>query len=385
MLEYISDSENDSGGEINPETVSLTRMERVLSTFPMEDQIAITNSLQQSGYLIRHSQDNHVEDEGGNENLNHVNEEDENSTTRDDLDAASRVYNIDELFSDITYASQEIDETPKSQPQQQQIQVNAVRISQQSRPFFEPQPLSHGNASEEEEAENANHLRAYLGSKQSVYNRRGLRNRSFANAHPYLADSSHWMGLASISVLNDLYKENHDVELIVKILNQKYMKNKQKYPKDDKFKSKSFYAFLGKSRNSGSYNADIDDSNQEQNHQLQQTQDGESEQYSQPQDYYSEDENYESQRDSLGLLQGMNYDADIFNFPEDNYLGVSPRYEQDQYLENTTPDNDFQNNTLDNESQNEEGDDDDNDDEGKGEGEESEDEDETLVRVGGVY
>lgn len=77
--------------------------------------------------------------------------------------------------------------------------------------------------------------------------RRGLRKRNFASTHPYLADQAHWLGLASVDYLNDIYEENQDLEAMVKLLNQQYLIKKRKYPNEDRYKSKSFYKYLGRS------------------------------------------------------------------------------------------------------------------------------------------
>lgn len=145
-----------------------------------------------------------------------------------------RTYNIDDLFSDITYASQveeeEREDVPKSQPADHAATAAAA-------------------AAAAEDLENAHHLQTYLGFKQGgALGRRGLRDRSFANAHPYLADSAHYMGLASVATLNDMYRDSHDVGLIVKVLNARYMRYKLRYPRDDKYRAKNFYAILSKGR-----------------------------------------------------------------------------------------------------------------------------------------
>ncbi|CUM55713.1 uncharacterized protein AC631_05003 [Debaryomyces fabryi] len=76
--------------------------------------------------------------------------------------------------------------------------------------------------------------------------RRGLRKRNFASTHPYIADQAHWLGLSSINSLNELYHETPDLDAIVRLLNQIYLKKKSRYSSDEKYKAKNFYAFLGK-------------------------------------------------------------------------------------------------------------------------------------------
>lgn len=76
--------------------------------------------------------------------------------------------------------------------------------------------------------------------------RRGLRKRNFASTHPYIADQAHWLGLSSINSLNEMYRETPDLDSIVKLLNQIYLKKKSRYSTDEKYKAKNFYVFLGK-------------------------------------------------------------------------------------------------------------------------------------------
>ncbi|KAL7666684.1 Uncharacterized protein ABC855_g343 [[Candida] zeylanoides] len=156
-----------------------------------------------------------------------------------------RTYNIDDLFSDITYASQieeEHDDVPKSQPADHAAAAADAAAADA--------------AAAAEDIENAHHLQTYLGFKQgAALGRRGLRDRSFANAHPYLADSAHYMGLASVATLNDMYRDSHDVGLIVKVLNARYMRYKSRYPRDDKYRAKNFYAILSKGRGANAASA----------------------------------------------------------------------------------------------------------------------------------
>lgn len=83
--------------------------------------------------------------------------------------------------------------------------------------------------------------------QENTTGRRGLRKRKFASTHPYLADQAHWLDLASIDYLNDIYEDNQDLETMLKFLNQRYIKLKNRYPKEDRYKSKSFFTFLGRS------------------------------------------------------------------------------------------------------------------------------------------
>ncbi|CAK7896995.1 hypothetical protein CAAN1_17S00298 [[Candida] anglica] len=252
MVDYISDSESDCEGSLllEPRSISSNRVIRVLSRLPPQHREEVSRSLSRSGYTIEQDIDTTLESDG--------------ETSLSFSPTQPRVYNIDELFSDITYASQEIEEQEqeraahlqsqqeaKSQSQSQVQRPTQSESNTQNVPVSEQVPESEerSQAEIEEETENANHLRAYLGGAHGHQSsRRGLRHRNFTNAHPYLADSAHWMGLASTQVLNDLYQENPDVEVIVKVLNHRYLQYKKAYPKEEKYKSKNFYAFLGKGR-----------------------------------------------------------------------------------------------------------------------------------------
>ncbi|RLV84086.1 hypothetical protein JA9_003613 [Meyerozyma sp. JA9] len=97
------------------------------------------------------------------------------------------------------------------------------------------------------DAENSNLLKAYL--KEQMNNqgsRRSLRKRNFSSTHPYLADQAHWLGLMDVDTLNEIYSETQDVESIVKLLNSMYMKKRKRYPREERYKPKSFYSFLGR-------------------------------------------------------------------------------------------------------------------------------------------
>lgn len=84
-----------------------------------------------------------------------------------------------------------------------------------------------------------------MANNQANMTRRGLRKRNFSSTHPYLADQAHWLGLASADYLNDIYEQNHDLEIMLRLLNQQYLRNKLKYPNEERYKLKSFYKFLG--------------------------------------------------------------------------------------------------------------------------------------------
>ncbi|RLV91115.1 hypothetical protein JA1_004095 [Spathaspora sp. JA1] len=93
--------------------------------------------------------------------------------------------------------------------------------------------------------EDNHHLQTYINSRTTT--RRGLRKRNFASTHPYLSDQAHYLGLCDISYLNELYDDNNqNLDIIVKYLNYNYMKMKERYRGDEKFRHKNFYTILGK-------------------------------------------------------------------------------------------------------------------------------------------
>ncbi|KAI5970573.1 hypothetical protein CANMA_000359 [Candida margitis] len=110
----------------------------------------------------------------------------------------------------------------------------------------EPVPLQEAPLNLENK-ENEGHLQAYINSKYSAFvSERSLRKRNFASTHPYLADQASYLGLSDAHELNTVYEQNdQNLEAIVKLLNYNYVKLKNRYPKDEKYKSKSFYAIIG--------------------------------------------------------------------------------------------------------------------------------------------
>lgn len=103
-------------------------------------------------------------------------------------------------------------------------------------------------------------LEMYVDNSHELRSRRSLRKRNFASTHPYLADQAHWLGLCSPNYLNDIYKDEQDVRKIVSFLNKLYTSKKQRYPKEDKYKAKSFYAHLGKAAQQYKLQVENDDS-----------------------------------------------------------------------------------------------------------------------------
>ncbi|CAI5755810.1 unnamed protein product [Candida verbasci] len=131
------------------------------------------------------------------------------------------------------------------------VQRNLSTISNDNAPEDKSQTqvqTDEAVARQYQEKENELHLQNYLDLRSSnTTSRRSLRKRNFASTHPYLADQAHYLGLSNLNYLNEIYEENNqDLEPIVKYLNYNYLKLKKSYPRDDKYKSKNFYAILGR-------------------------------------------------------------------------------------------------------------------------------------------
>lgn len=77
---------------------------------------------------------------------------------------------------------------------------------------------------------------------------RSLRKRTFASRHPYIADQADWLGICTVDSINEMFNDDEDVTKVVRALNQLYLKRKKRYPDEDRYKSKNFYAHLGKSK-----------------------------------------------------------------------------------------------------------------------------------------
>lgn len=110
-------------------------------------------------------------------------------------------------------------------------------------------PGTTTNTTTHDDQENEHHLQSYLNTTNSyiTMSGRSLRKRNFASTHPYLADQAHYLGLSDINYLNEIYEENHqNLEDVVRYLNYNYIKLKGRYPKDEKYKSKSFYTIISR-------------------------------------------------------------------------------------------------------------------------------------------
>lgn len=77
---------------------------------------------------------------------------------------------------------------------------------------------------------------------------RSLRKRTFASRHPYIADQADWLGICTVDSINEMFNEDEELSKVVRALNQLYLKRKKRYPDEDRYKAKNFYAHLGKSK-----------------------------------------------------------------------------------------------------------------------------------------
>lgn len=80
------------------------------------------------------------------------------------------------------------------------------------------------------------------------YTGRSLRKRTFASRHPYIADQADWLGICTIDSLNEMFTDDDALPDVARVLNQLYLKRKKRYPDEDRYKVKNFYAHLGKSK-----------------------------------------------------------------------------------------------------------------------------------------
>lgn len=78
--------------------------------------------------------------------------------------------------------------------------------------------------------------------------RRSLRKRTFASRHPYIADQADYLGICTTDSLNEMFSGDDDLPHVVKVLNQLYVRKKKRYPDEERYKAKNFYAHLGKSK-----------------------------------------------------------------------------------------------------------------------------------------
>lgn len=80
---------------------------------------------------------------------------------------------------------------------------------------------------------------------QRPSNSRSLRKRNFSSRHPYIADQADWLGICTIDGINEMFTAEEDITKVLKALNSLYTKKKKRYPDEDRYKAKSFYAHLG--------------------------------------------------------------------------------------------------------------------------------------------
>lgn len=77
---------------------------------------------------------------------------------------------------------------------------------------------------------------------------RSLRKRTFASRHPYIADQADYLGICTVDSINEMFSDNDDLTVVARALNQLYLKRKKRYPDEERYKARNFYAHLGKSK-----------------------------------------------------------------------------------------------------------------------------------------
>lgn len=78
------------------------------------------------------------------------------------------------------------------------------------------------------------------------YGARSLRKRNFSSRHPYIADQADWLGICTVDGINEMFSADEDIGKVLRALNNIYTKRKKRYPDEDRYKAKNFYAHLGK-------------------------------------------------------------------------------------------------------------------------------------------
>ncbi|PSK38904.1 hypothetical protein C7M61_002209 [Candidozyma pseudohaemuli] len=77
---------------------------------------------------------------------------------------------------------------------------------------------------------------------------RSLRKRTFASRHPYIADQADYLGICTVDSINEMFSDNDNLTVVARALNQLYLKRKKRYPDEERYKARNFYAHLGKSK-----------------------------------------------------------------------------------------------------------------------------------------
>lgn len=219
MLEYISDSDEEIPS-LTLNVVSASDIYRVLVNLPIEFRRGAAQTLKNSRFAHLFEEIEQYDNESiSNENINNDNDNNNNNSN-----------NNNDKYLEIMYPI-----------------TNNNEITASIHPLVEE--TRDGKTQDyHEQIENSSRLQAFLELSKENSIRRSLRKRKFSSTHPYLADQAHWLGLANIEHLNQMHDQDADVETIVKYLNKIYMKRKRAYPKEEKYKAKNFYAFLGKGK-----------------------------------------------------------------------------------------------------------------------------------------
>lgn len=123
-------------------------------------------------------------------------------------------------------------------PHNQEILTSGEHIQSESSPLQLERPANNGT----------DPLQYNEATLPRQFPARSLRKRTFASRHPYIADQADWLGICTVDSINEMFNDDEDVGKVVKALNQLYLKRKKRYPDEDRYKSKNFYAHLGKSK-----------------------------------------------------------------------------------------------------------------------------------------
>ncbi|OBA22021.1 hypothetical protein METBIDRAFT_38805 [Metschnikowia bicuspidata var. bicuspidata NRRL YB-4993] len=123
--------------------------------------------------------------------------------------------------------------------------LESTRTSE-NRPENGPmEPLAHGV----EQPQETNSSGSGLPAPDQAFRRaRSLRKRTFASRHPYIADQADWLGICTVDSINEMFDGDEDVSRVARALNQLYLQKKKRYPDEDRYRLKDFYAHLGHSK-----------------------------------------------------------------------------------------------------------------------------------------
>lgn len=280
MEDRIVDSE-DEGNSLGL-VVDFQRLNGLIKDLPLNEQqniILEARKFDESGNLPRRTFSNGLLSNHRDDILQTIQDEIEDSQLDEDDDFGLITFNPD---GTVLRNSRRLpimeEEQPDMQPPNTTIEGNSTshnELREGANPPKSPSALPQNtihvhtkttetNTSTHRPQQDDIDLRNFMTANEGYF-RRGLRKRKFSSTHPYLADQAHWLGLMSANQLNEIFDESQDMELVVKVLNQRYMQRRKKYPKDEKYKSKNFYAYIGKKQGSSQQSVEKNANEQESN------------------------------------------------------------------------------------------------------------------------